>query len=213
MKKMLFSNFMIKSTVICVSLLLGGVVTAHAQTPFSLKTKKVTVSGTSSTSDWEEDVTIVAWAGEVAVANNEVKDIKNVVIKIPVTSIKSTQGELMDTKTWEAFNYKTNQYITYKLSGLSIDKGVAITNGTLTMNGVTKRISLKINATVLDSGYVQFTGSQTINMKDFGMTPPAAVMGSIKVGELVTIKYDLVVAPAQAPGVAPVAVPEVAPVK
>jgi polyisoprenoid-binding protein YceI len=207
MRKMLCSNFITKSKVIVVSLLLGGMITANAQTPYLLKSSKMTVSGTSSVNDWEENVTMVAWAGQVNVANKEVKDIKNVVIKIPVTSIKSTQGEIMETKTWEAFNYKTHEYITYKLSGMSIDKGVAITNGTLTMNGVTKKVSLKINATVSDSGDVQFTGSHTILMKDFGMTAPAAVMGSIKVGEAVTVKYDLVVIPAPTPTPAPVPEP------
>lgn len=203
MRTMLFSNFMIKSNVMFVSLLLGASITANAQTPYSLKTAKMTINGTSSVNDWEENVTIVAWAGQVSVVDSQVTDIKNVVIKIPVTSIKSTQGEIMETKTWEAFNYKTNEYITYKILGMSIDKGLAITNGTLTMNGVTKNISLKINAKVLATGDVQFTGSHVIHMKDYKMTAPEAVMGSIKVGELVTVNYDLVVTPAPTPPQAP----------
>jgi hypothetical protein len=38
---------------------------------------------------------------------------------------------------------------------------------------------------------IKFSGSYTLKMTDFKMSPPTAMMGTIKVGNEVTIKFDL----------------------
>jgi hypothetical protein len=43
----------------------------------------------------------------------------------------------------------------------------------------------------LANGDVQIIGSRKLNMKDFNMVPPTAMMGTIKVGEEVTVNFNL----------------------
>jgi len=171
------------------------VMTAQGQKPFKLKSSKVTIDGTSSMHEWTSEVTKLEWTGNITTEGGAVKEIKDVVVKIPVVSIKSTKGKTMDNKTYEAFKSDKNPTITYQLSGVVV-KGTALqATGSLTMAGAAKTISMTVSAKVLANGDVQLTGSQKLNMKDFKMSPPTAVMGTIKVGEEVTVKYDLVLSP------------------
>lgn len=191
-------NTMIKPTmprilIVLVIFLLGGAV--YGQTPYSLKTAKMTVDGTSSLHDWTSDVTKVEWVGSFLVSENKVKEVKNVQVKIAVTSIQSTKGKIMDNKTYEAFKYEKNPAIIYKLNTISITDAALKANGTLTMAGTTKAIEMSVTAKVLANGDIQLTGSQKLNMMDYKMEPPTAMMGTIKVGEMVTVKFDLTLTP------------------
>ena len=168
---------------------------AHAQKPFALKSHKMTVDGTSSLHDWTSDVTKVEWAGQLTTEGTNVKAIQNVVVTIPVESIKSEKGGMMDDKTYEAFKSDKNPTITFKLTNASVTGNNIKANGNLTMAGVTKPIAMNVAAKVMSDGSVHLSGSQLINMKDFKMTPPKAVMGTIKVGEKVTFLFEIVVTP------------------
>jgi polyisoprenoid-binding protein YceI len=112
-----------------------------------------------------------------------------------VADIKSEKGGMMDDKTYEAFKSEQNPTITFKLTSGTVTGSSIKANGTLTMAGVTKPIVMTVATKVLADGSVHFSGSQAINMKDYKMVPPKAVMGTIKVGEKVTVLFELTVTP------------------
>jgi len=181
-------------SVLPVVIFLLCVTTAFGQTHSKLKAHKVTVDGTSSLHDWTSEATKVEWKGIVKVEGGKVKEIKDVTVTIPVKSIKSEKGKTMDNKTYDAFKSDKFPGIIYKLTQVSGDGPVKAT-GTLTMAGTTQTITLDLISKVLTSGDVQFTGKQTLDMKDYKMDPPTAVMGTIKVGPEVTVNIDLTVTP------------------
>lgn len=188
---------LIKKPLLLSTLFLLVGVAAHGQIPYSLKSHKMTIDGTSSLHDWTSDVTKLEWSGNILAEGNSVKEVKDAVVKIQVVSIKSEKGKTMDEKTYEAFQSDKNPAITYKLSGVNISGDNIKATGSLTMAGTTKTIAVDTKAKVLANGDVQFTGAQKLNMKDFKMTPPKAVMGTIKVGEEVTVKFDLILTPSK----------------
>ncbi|MCB0487615.1 MAG: YceI family protein [Cyclobacteriaceae bacterium] len=170
-------------------------ISLYAQNEYVLKANKVTVAGTSTLHDWESDVTKVEWSGTITIDDGKIAQVNNVLVRIPVESIKSTKGRIMDSKTYEAFNSEKNPYITYKLQHAELNGGVINANGQLTMAGATKAIPLKVKATVGANEEIRLSGSYEMKMTDYKMEPPTAVMGTIKVGDEVTIKFDLTVAP------------------
>jgi polyisoprenoid-binding protein YceI len=182
-------------TIVPVLLIMLAVVPAHAQKASTLKSHKVTVDGTSSLHDFTSDVTKVAWAGSVVTEGKTVKSITGVTVTMNVESIKSTKGDTMDEKTYEAFNSKKNPNIIFKLTKATITGNTVKADGTLTMNGVAKPITMNVASVVQADGTVKLTGSQELNMKDHKMVPPKAVMGTIKVGEKVKVNFELVVIP------------------
>jgi polyisoprenoid-binding protein YceI len=167
----------------------------YAQAPYIAKQAKMTVSGTSTLHEWESEVTKVEWTGTLKVTGNTLTEVKDVLVKIPVTSIKSTKGKIMDNKTYEAFNHEKYPTIQYKLTsakvtGAGSDYTITAT-GNLSMAGATKPIEMVVKAKVQPNGEVILTASKKLNMKDFSMETPTAMMGTIKVGEEVTVAFQL----------------------
>ena len=58
------------------------------------------------------------------------------------------------------------------------------------MAGATRPIELQAKYKVLPSGELQVTVSKALKMTDFKMEPPTAMMGTIKVGDEVTVNFD-----------------------
>jgi len=188
-----------KSHVILLFLILSFPCALLAQTSYKVKTNKLNIAGTSSLHDWVSDATQLEWSGQFDVQDKKIVQVKDVRVKIAVKSIKSEKGGTMDNKTYEAFKSDKNPTITYafqtaKISGSGSDFTLE-TSGTLQMAGVTKSIDMTVKAKMLANGDIQLTGSKKLNMKDFGMEPPTAVLGTIKVGPEVTVNFDLTVTP------------------
>jgi polyisoprenoid-binding protein YceI len=160
---------------------------------FTTKINSATVTGTSSLHDWESTIEKIECTGTFTLANNTLSDVKGIVVKIPVTSLKSTKGKMMDNKTYEAFNYEKNPTITFTLNKKKINTSTSTleVDGTLSMAGVTKAISLTLTYRVLPNGALQIIGSKKLTMTEFKMEPPKAMMGTIKVGDEVTVNIDL----------------------
>lgn len=161
---------------------------------FSVKNYTFTVKGTSSLHDWESTVETMESKGSISVTNKSLADVSNVVVKIPVKSIKSPKGKLMDNKTWEAFNHEKNPFIVFTLTSEKInrEKNTLDVTGTLAMAGVTKPIELTLGYKVLPEGLVQITGSKKLKMTDYKIDPPTAMMGTIKVGDAVEVSFEII---------------------
>ena len=155
------------------------------------KSFTMTILGTTNVHDFKSKVTLAK--GEAVVNAN--KELQSLVVEIPVRSIKSGE-KLMDTKTYETFDVDNNPNITFKLievNTMHVDGNqvsVALT-GNLTMAGVTRKISIKSNGSATKAGVYEFTGSVALKMTDFKMSPPTAMMGLMKVGDAITLKYDV----------------------
>jgi len=185
-----------KTTVkLIVFLALLMVVICSAVEAQSLKLNpkfNLTISGTTNVHDYETKVTQMN--GEIVL--NGTNQVKGMIVNIPVKSIKSKE-KLMDTKTYEAFNAEKYPIITFKMTELNslqlngTDVNVAV-SGNLTINGTTKKVTLKSNGKVLKSGSYQFKGALALKMTDFNMKPPTAMMGMMKVGDGITLKYDVI---------------------
>lgn len=168
--------------------------TALAQTPYILKSAKASVKGTSSLHDWESTIKVVAWKGTLNADAQNVTEVKTADVVIKVVDIQSTKGKTMDNKTWEAFKYEKNPTITFKLTSATVTAGTIQAKGNLTMAGATKPITLTVKSKVLANGEIQLTTTYTFKMTEYKMEPPTAMMGTIKVGDEVTVLFDLTLA-------------------
>ena len=155
------------------------------------RTSTMTILGTTNVHNFETKVTQIS--GELVL--NSDKKVEKLSIQIPVKSIKSEE-KLMDTKTYEAFNAEKNPNISFQLTDasalkLSSKEIEATVTGNLTMAGSTRRITFKAVGMNTKPGIYEFKGNISLKMTDFKMTPPTALMGMMKVGDAVTLKYDI----------------------
>jgi polyisoprenoid-binding protein YceI len=161
--------------------------------PFKVKDFTMTVSGTSTMHVWQSSVEKISASGSYILTSSKLVEVKDVVVKIPVRSIKSTKGKTMDNKTYEAFNYEKNPDITFAMNRCVVNETNSTIDliGTLSMAGKTLPIGLKVNYKVLPNGELKITGSKQLTMTDFGMEPPTAMMGAIKVGDEVAVSFEI----------------------
>ncbi len=118
-------------------------------------------------------------------------------VVIPVTSLKCGEGK-MDKNMYETLKADENPTITYVLSTYSLVPGSttevafgANTEGLLTIVGKDKTISMPIKATKAADGTATATGKYALKMTDFGIKPPRFMFGALRVGNDVTVTFNI----------------------
>lgn len=181
---------------LALGLLIVAFLPLQGQTSYKITKSSMTVSGSSNVHDWTSTVTELKGQGVFVVANNALTGINSLEISIPVTSIKSSKGSIMDNKTYSALKSKEYSLISFQLVRVDgIEKtttGYKVkTTGNLTIAGTKKSVSLTVDAKLLSDGSLNFKGSKPLKMTDFNIDPPTAMMGAMTVGNDVTINFDI----------------------
>lgn len=186
--------------LILLLLMVVGVSTVKSQSVFSIKSIKASISGTSTFHDWKSSITKTECTCYFKNSELSVTTIRDLQVKIPVEGIKSTEGKIMDTKTYEAFKYESNPYITFSANESQFDAsqaGVVTITGNLTMAGISHPVTLIARLKTLPNGDVEVSVLKKIKMTEFNIKPPTAVLGTITVGDEVTVSFDLIMASAK----------------
>lgn len=180
-----------KRTIALLVLILATAA-AFADRFTSVKGSSVTIRGTSSLHEWTMKGTVIdgeivappidQWGGSPA----------KVTVTIPVKSLKSEHAR-MDELMASALKADKNPTIRYELSA-AMPKGdmTAFTvraKGKLTIAGVTKEVDITVAGARNSSGQYVLTGEAPLKMTDFGIKPPTAMLGTIKTGDAVTVKF------------------------
>lgn len=163
---------------------------------FNLNNAKSSMSifGTSSLHDWEEKVE--EQSGKIELNTDGEVNITSLNVSILAESIKSGKSA-MDKNTYKALDTKNHKNITFKMnqSKKMMDLGNSeyqvTVSGKLSVSGVTKTVDLSLKMKVAQNT-VTLEGEKTIDMKDFGIEPPKALLGTITTGKDVTIKFKLI---------------------
>lgn len=173
----------------------------NAQTAkLNLKESSILVKGTSSLHDWRCKTEQIS--GDISYTANALtlKDITAVDLQLVVKSMKSIKENGayyeagMDKNMYKALNAEKFSKITFTLVDISNVKASAgkadfVAKGNLTIAGNQKPISFPVNATLTANG-ITFKGSTTFKMTSFGVTPPKALLGTIKTGDEITIVFN-----------------------
>jgi hypothetical protein len=80
---------------------------------------------------------------------------------------------------------------TGKADGIATEWIEFIARITITTAGVSQPASVLFRATKLDESQLRITGQHTLLLSSFGIKPPTALLGAVKVRDAITIKFDL----------------------
>lgn len=167
------------------------VLSANAQKSYTLDAKtSFSVAGTSTLHDWEMKSASKTGTAKLTVADSKLTAISSIDITLPAESIKSEKTK-MDKIAYETLKTDKNKNIKYVLK--SADKVNETTwnlTGTYTIAGVSKELKTQVKTSVAN-GVVNLQGSNKITFKEFGMKSPTAMLGTIKTGENLTLKFNL----------------------
>lgn len=167
--------------------------TVSAQT-FVVKSYDMKISGTSNMHDWKmkaKDASINAvWnlqAGKIA-------DLSGLEFSMPVKGLKS-ESDLMDSRTYSTLKADKHQKINFKLVSADVTQQggqyLIKATGNLTIAGVTKSVVLMANGVMNSDKLITVTGSKKIKMSEWQIKPPSFMFGAMKVGDEVTIDFNL----------------------
>lgn len=179
------------STIALAAVLSVGFVSVTQAQSLRFVDSKVTVEGTSTMHAWECDVKSFSGATTI---NGDLGSIKDASVAIPVSGI-DCDNRRMNNLVRDAFNASQHPGITFSLGEAKAASGengwTKLTiNGTLEMNGTKRPVTLTLNGRQNGSGY-EFRGSHKLNMTDFDMRPPTAMLGAVRTGDEVTIHFEL----------------------
>lgn len=155
----------------------------------------ITIAGTSTLHDWTMDSKTVKGTADIELTGGEITAMNEVVLEIPVESLKSGKGA-MDKNAYEAMNTKKYPTILFKAKGF--DKA-AITNGKSTMEvtgdltiaGKTRTEKILVEYKTDNKGNLVVSGSKAIKMTDYGVTPPEVMFGTVKTGNDLNITFNI----------------------
>jgi polyisoprenoid-binding protein YceI len=157
----------------------------------------VTVSGTSTLHDWTSSVKKVDGTTSLALdESNLVASISSMTLNFYTTSFSSGKTT-MDDKTTEALKATTYPKITFVLSQVTATKAISTkiqqitATGNLTIAGVTKYITASAYCTVTSTSEIYIQGTQSIDMTQYGVVPPTAMLGTLQTGKDISIVYNL----------------------
>ncbi|MCB0505933.1 MAG: YceI family protein [Cyclobacteriaceae bacterium] len=177
--------------ILVLALTVGFSAKAQSYT-LAKESSSLLVEGTSTLHDWEEKAEKLGGTAQIVMEGNKLVEIKQLTFKVDVESLKSEHSG-MDSNTYKALDSKTYPEITYELTKINSTKpgknGIVLsTTGKLTIKGVSKTITMDVDVM---EGSVVFAGETTFKMSEYGVEPPTALMGTIKTGDEVTIKFKV----------------------
>lgn len=197
MKKYFFKNLML--IVVCMA---GPGSIVRSQSIYKIEeTKDVDVKllGTSTLHKWEMNARTVEGEAQFVFKQgneNELILLKSLFFALEVKDLKS-ESKTLDKNAYKAL--KSNEYkdIHYKLTSAIVlpgkkDNYLLQTRGKLTIAGVTKEITMNVNAVINNDRTITCSGSEKLNMTDYKVQPPTFMLGAMKTGDAITLEFVVV---------------------
>ena len=183
------------------ALALGTTPQAAGTAPLALSSARVSLQGTSNIHAYTASskavriaaVDVEAAAGATVLDRAlEPNAVRAFEVVIPTTSL-SSPADGIDKNMHKALKASEYPDIRFRLQSLDAAGGTA--GGQLTIAGVERHVTLSIQVQRQEAA-LAVTGTTTLLMTDYGITPPKAMLGVLKTNPKVTITFDLVLSPA-----------------
>ena len=121
------------------------------------------------------------------------KGVNTVRVRVEAAKLECGNGTMNDHMR-KALKADVNPVIDFELASYDVNRtGDGVTGtltGTLSLGGVQKPISIAAVGKS-EGDALRVTGAYPLTMTDYGLKPPSLMFGRIKVGQTVTVKFDL----------------------
>jgi polyisoprenoid-binding protein YceI len=169
--------------------------------PFTFDSARVSIEGTSNVHGYTASTSDVRLTGAdvTGLASGAPLDqllqpgvLTVFEVTIPAASLRSPK-EGIDKNMHKALKVQQHADIRFRLRSLTPTAGDTYqASGALTIAGVERDATLNLQVVRKGTSQLAVTGSTTVLMTDFGITPPKALMGMVKAHPKVVITLELV---------------------
>ena len=116
--------------------------------------------------------------------------VKSASLLVPVAQLECG-NKTMNEHMRKALKAESNPTIAWKMTSYEVQGSNVVINGKLTIAGKENAIELRGTGTA-DNGTIRFKGSKQFKMTEYGVKPPSLMLGTMKVGDPVTVSFDLI---------------------
>ncbi|MBC3758598.1 YceI family protein [Hyunsoonleella sp. SJ7] len=151
----------------------------------------LTVFGTSNLHGWKVDAQ--TQQGAINFDNLQACDINHLSLTVLTEGLKGAKPGMVETisKTLKSDRYKYILFTLTKVEHSTMkDNGVfeVLAQGDLTIAGTKKSVPIRFYVTI-DNNNVTLEGKAILKMTDFDLTPPEALMGTIKAEDNIMLRF------------------------
>ncbi len=194
---------MISSTLLSLAVLLLSPFGVPHDYPFEIeKGSKLYIEGTSNVNSFECMCTdeFNPQTAKITLSDDERQVwFTGTTLKLK-TSLLDCDNSKMNRDLCEALKSEDYPYIRIDLHDALITEGTfddpngaKITcNASITITNIARKVSLNVKGRRLSSGRYRFISTKELLMTDFGVEPPTALLGLIKVRNSIRINFDLI---------------------
>ena len=175
---------------------LALLIVGATQMDFSVNpSSKMWIDGTSSVHDWTCDVaTVEGTLAAVSLEELLVGGIESASIAVPMDAVDCHKG-VMNKKVRKALKVKEYPTIDFDLvSASSASENVVAAAGVLTIAGAEQDVQIEAQVEQFNDRAI-LSGTIPIKMSDFNIDPPTALLGTLKTGDSVNVRFELVINP------------------
>lgn len=181
--------------ILGAALIFNSFAIAQKQYASSVAGSVFSVNGTSTLHDWTMNVTNFNVKFNAVYANSTLANFDNVIVSVNTKDLKSTEGNIMDRKAYDALKadkyptikFTSTKTVSFTVTGSTIKGDI---QGTLVLAGVSKTIDIPFTGS-FSSTTIVVNGSKKIKMSDYGIEPPTAAFGTIKCGDEITLNFKI----------------------
>jgi polyisoprenoid-binding protein YceI len=160
-----------------------------AQNLYQLAGKpELKVMGGSTLHDWEMVASNASGKAAMTIENQSIQAIHMAEVTMKSTALKSGNGK-MDEIAYKALKTDKNPDLYFRLITFkNLGGNRASVTGNLTIAGTTKPVSFEVYYQVKKQ-IVELTGETSFKMTDFKVSPPTAMLGTIKTDDKIKISF------------------------
>ncbi|REL39069.1 YceI family protein [Rhodohalobacter sp. SW132] len=158
--------------------------------------------GTSTLHSWDVEVTDFHVEFQVpdhwleGVERWEASEIEGLYVEVPAGQLDGGRSR-MNRDLRDALNAEENPEITFsknsmKFTGELEDGKLADVAGMLTVAGEEREVTFQTEITHLNENEIESMGSLDIDMTNFGIDPPRALLGTIRTGEIIELSFHII---------------------
>lgn len=181
---------------IATALLLGHSVAIGSAQPagspsLSLgKESRLWFDGTSTVRSFSCSATKLEGDVNAEVAGEPASMVKSASLTIPVAGL-DCRNATMNGHMRKALKADANPLIKWRMTSYKVEGSAVVIDGFLTIAGKENPVQLR-GAGSAESGVLRVKGSKQLKMTEYGVKPPTLMLGAMKVGDQVTVGYDIV---------------------
>ena len=187
---------------LALAVLLPAIAGTPTRSPIDMQPEsRLWIAGTSTVRSFQCQATAFdakiesAPNGAVAAVLAGDKAVSSVTVTVPVEKLDCKNGT-MNEHMRKALKASQNPTIVFKVDTYELTRGndvVDVTlNGTLTIGGTEKPVTINAQAKPGENGTLLVSGTREVRMTEFGLKPPTLMLGTMKVDERVKVGFDIV---------------------